>query len=103
MSDTIDRRPGSPEFDRINGENFYPTIEQEQKNHDAKFLRTEEDPKKEQVEKTDISKMIDFEIEVPDLDSLFDLDDDERIAAIDDAELMETSRRLSQLNPKGRP
>jgi len=88
MSETVDRRPGSPEFDRINGENFYPTIKQEQKNHDAKFLRTEDDSKKEQVERTDVSQMIDFETEVPDPDSLFDLDDDARIAAIDDAELL---------------
>ena len=88
MSETIDRRPGSPEFDRINGKNFYPTIEQEQKNHDAKYLRTEDDSQKEQVERTDVSQIIDFEIEVPDPDSLFDLDDDARIAAIDDAKLL---------------
>ena len=44
----IDDRAGSPEFERLNGRNFYPTIEQERAEYDARFHETgEASPKKE--------------------------------------------------------
>lgn len=37
-----DTRTGSPEFERVNGRYFYPTIEQERAAYDAQFAETEE-------------------------------------------------------------
>ena len=57
MNENPDTRPGSPEFERVNGKNFYPTIEQERAAYDAQFAETEE--AHEAVEKLiiDVSKL----------------------------------------------
>ena len=53
-----DTRPGSPEFERVNSRNFYPTIEQERAEYDERFSGTEEAPEKEEARIIDVSNLI---------------------------------------------
>ena len=55
MNENPDTRPGSPEFERVNGKNFYPTIDQERAAYDARFSETEEAPEKEEKLVIDVS------------------------------------------------
>jgi hypothetical protein len=54
----IDDRAGSPEFERLNGRNFYPTIDQERAEYDARFHETGEAPKKEEPRIIDATQVI---------------------------------------------
>jgi len=58
MNENPDTRPGSPEFERVNGKNFYPTIEQERAAYDARFAETEEAPEKKEKLVIDVSNLI---------------------------------------------
>ena len=54
----IDDRAGSPEFERLNGRNFYPTIEQERAEYDARFHETGEAPEKRENLIINVSNLI---------------------------------------------
>tara|TARA_R110001592_G_scaffold185383_1_gene429392 strand:- start:348 stop:602 length:255 start_codon:yes stop_codon:yes gene_type:complete len=57
MNENPDTRPGSPEFERVNGRNFYPTIEQERAAYDARLAETEEAPEKKEKLIIDVSTL----------------------------------------------
>ena len=54
----IDDRAGSPEFERLNGRNFYPTIDQERAEYDARFHETKKASKKEEPRIIDATQVI---------------------------------------------
>jgi len=58
MNENTDTRAGSPEFERVNGRNFYPTIEQERAAYDARFSETGEAPEKREKLIIDVSTLI---------------------------------------------
>ena len=58
MNENTDTRAGSPEFERVNGRNFYPTIEQERAAYDARFFEAEEAPEKREKLIIDVSTLI---------------------------------------------
>ena len=53
-----DTRPGSPEFERVNGKNFYPTIEQERAAYDARFAEAEKAREKEEEKIADVTELL---------------------------------------------
>ena len=57
MTENPDTRPGSPEFERVNGRNFYPTIEQERAAYDARFAEAEEAREKEEEKIADVTEL----------------------------------------------
>ena len=57
MNENPDTRPGSPEFERLNGKNFYPTIEQERAAYNARFAEAEKAREKEEEKIADVTEL----------------------------------------------